>query len=95
MSTKVSASKPIQPEDVTMKIVSFKNCAATVSGAFFLVIMSETNERQARCALEHMFARLVFQHLASNAPFELDLRVAMVAFSHGADGNGVPPRRDL
>jgi len=34
MSTKVPVATRIQPEDVTMKIVSFSNCAATINGAF-------------------------------------------------------------
>jgi len=42
----------------------------------FLVIMPETNEHQAGCALKRMFGRLDSWHLESNAPFKLDLRIA-------------------
>jgi len=55
----------------------------------FLVIMPETNERQASCALQRMLDRLDPWHLESNTPFELDLRVSIAAYSHGADANAV------
>jgi len=51
--------------------------------------MPETDENQAGCALKCMFGRLDSWHLESNAPFELDLRVGMAAYSRGADANGV------
>ena len=55
----------------------------------FLVIMPETDERQANLALERMFDRLDPWHLDSNNPFELDLRVGMAAYSRGADTTAV------
>jgi len=57
--------------------------------ARFLVIMPETNEQQAGCALKRVFSRLDSWHLESNAPFELDLRAGMAASSRGADADGV------
>jgi diguanylate cyclase (GGDEF)-like protein len=55
----------------------------------FLVIMPETSEQQARCARERMTNRLDSWHLESHAPFELDLRVGMAAYSRGVDVNHV------
>lgn len=55
----------------------------------FLVIMPETNESQAGCALKRVFSGLDSWHLESNAPFELDLRTGMSAYSRGADANSV------
>jgi len=55
----------------------------------FLVIMPETNENQAGCALKRMFSRVDSWHLESNAPFELDLRAGMAAYLRGADANAV------
>jgi len=55
----------------------------------FLVMMPETNENQAGCALERVFSRLDSWHLESNAPFELDLRTGMAAYTRGGDANGV------
>ena len=57
--------------------------------ACFLVIMPETNESQAGCALKRAFRRLDSWHLESNVPFELDLRTGMAAYSRGADANAV------
>jgi len=55
----------------------------------FLVIMPETNESQAGCALKRVFSRLDSWHLESNAPFELDLRTGLATYSRGADANAV------
>ena len=55
----------------------------------FLVIMPETNESQANCALQRALMRLDSWHLESNSPFELDLRTGMAAYSRGADANAV------
>jgi len=55
----------------------------------FLVIMPETNEQQARCARKRLLDRLDSWHLESNAPFELDFRIGLAAYSRGADANGV------
>ena len=55
----------------------------------FLLIMPETNEQQARCARKPMLDRLDSWHLESNAPFELDFRIGLAAYSRGADANGV------
>ncbi len=55
----------------------------------FLLIMPETNEQQARFARKRMLDRLDSWHLESNAPFELDFRIGLEAYSRGADANGV------
>ncbi|MGO9212091.1 MAG: GGDEF domain-containing protein [Terriglobales bacterium] len=55
----------------------------------FLLIMPETNEQQARFARKRMLDRLDSWHLESNAPFELDFRIGLAAYSRGADANGV------
>jgi len=55
----------------------------------FLVIMPETNERQANCAQQRMLDRLDPWLLESNMPFELDLRFGMAAYAPGADANAV------
>jgi diguanylate cyclase (GGDEF)-like protein len=55
----------------------------------FLIIMPETNEHQANCALQRMLDRLDPWHLESNTPFELDLRVGLAAYSRGADAHAV------
>jgi len=57
--------------------------------ARFLVIMPETNQLQAGCALKRMVGRLDFWHLESNAAFELEFRIGLAAYSRGADANGV------
>lgn len=55
----------------------------------FLVIMPETTEPQAGCALKRLLDRLDSWNLESSAPFELDLRVGMAAYARGADSNSV------
>jgi len=55
----------------------------------FLLIMPETNEQQARYARKRMLDRLDAWHLESNAPFELDFRIGLAAYSRGADANAV------
>ena len=55
----------------------------------FLAIMPETAEPQAACALKRVLDRLDSWNLESSAPFELDLRVGMAAYSRGADSNSV------
>lgn len=55
----------------------------------FLVIMPETNEQEARCARKRMLDRLDSWHLESNAPFELDFRIGLAAYSRGADADRV------
>lgn len=55
----------------------------------FLIIMPETNESQANCALQRMFERLDPWHLESNNPFELDLRAGMATYARGADASVV------
>lgn len=55
----------------------------------FLVIMPETTEPQAGCALKRLLDRLDSWNLESSAPFELDLRVGMAAYARGADSNRV------
>jgi len=57
--------------------------------ARFLVIMPETNQLQAGCALKRMVGRLDSWHLESNPPFEMDFRIGLAAYSRGADANGV------
>jgi len=55
----------------------------------FLVIMPETAEPQAGCAMQRMLERVDSWNLESSAPFELDLRVGMAAYVRGADASGV------
>ncbi len=55
----------------------------------FLVIMPETDERQADCALRRMLDRLDPWLLESNTPFELDLRVGIAAYSPGVDASAL------
>ena len=55
----------------------------------FLVIMPETAEPQAGCAMQRMLERVDSWNLESSAPFELDLRVGMAAYVSGADASGV------
>lgn len=55
----------------------------------FLIIMPETDESQANCALRRMFERLDPWHLESNNPFELDLRVGMATYARGADADAL------
>jgi len=55
----------------------------------FLVIMPETSEPQAGCALKRLLDRLDSWNLESSAPFELDLQVGMAAYSRGTDSNSV------
>jgi len=55
----------------------------------FLIIMPETDETQANCALERLFARLDPWHLESNNSFELDLQVGLAVYARGADANAV------
>jgi diguanylate cyclase (GGDEF)-like protein len=55
----------------------------------FLVIMPETTEPQAGCALKRLLDRLDSWNLESSAPFELDLRAGMAAYARGADSNRV------
>ncbi len=55
----------------------------------FLVIMPETNQLQAGCALKRMVGRLDSWHLESNVPFEMDFRIGLAAYSRGADANAV------
>jgi diguanylate cyclase (GGDEF)-like protein len=55
----------------------------------FLVIMPETAEQQAACAQRRLLDRLDSWNLESSAPFELDLRVGIAAYSRGADANSV------
>lgn len=55
----------------------------------FLVIMPETGEAQAGCAMQRMLERVDSWNLESSAPFELDLRVGMATYARGADASGV------
>jgi diguanylate cyclase (GGDEF)-like protein len=55
----------------------------------FLLIMPETDEQEARCARKRMLDRLDSWHLESNAPFELDFRIGLAAYSRGADADRV------
>jgi diguanylate cyclase (GGDEF)-like protein len=55
----------------------------------FLIIMPETDESQANCALQRMQERLDPWQLESNDPFELDLRVGMACYASGADPHAV------
>jgi len=55
----------------------------------FLVIMPETTEPQAGCALKRLLDRLDSWNLESSAPFELDLRVGIAAYVRGADSDSV------
>ena len=55
----------------------------------FLVIMTETTEPQARCALKRLLERFDSWNLESGATFELDLRVGIAAYTRGADSDSV------
>lgn len=55
----------------------------------FLVIMPETGEPQAGCAMQRMLERVDSWNLESSASFELDLRVGMATYVRGADASGV------
>jgi diguanylate cyclase (GGDEF)-like protein len=55
----------------------------------FLVIMPETAEPQAGCAMQRMLERVDSWNLESRAPFELDLDIGMATYSPGADPNAV------
>ena len=55
----------------------------------FLVIMPETTELQAGCAIKRLLDRVDSWNLESSTPFELDLRVGMAAYARGADANSV------
>lgn len=83
-----SSTTLILPADVTMKIVSFRNRAATIDGAFSGDYACDQRPR-ARCTVKRMFGRLDSWYLESNAPLELDLRVAIADYSRGADTTGV------
>lgn len=55
----------------------------------FLVIMPETTELQAGCAIKRLLDRVDSWNLESSTPFELDLRAGMAAYARGADANSV------
>lgn len=55
----------------------------------FLVIMPETTELQARCAIKRLLDRVDSWNLESSTPFELDLRAGMAAYARGADTSSV------
>jgi len=55
----------------------------------FLVIMPETTEPQAGCALKRLLDRVDSWNLETSTPFELDLRVGTAAYARGADASSV------